>query len=617
MKLTYAHGDRPVPGYTIRRGLGRGGFGEVYLAESQRGKEVALKLVQRHLDIELRGVGQCLNLKHPHLVVVYDILKVENDDYWIVMEYVAGETLADVLDRHPHGLPEPEVLVWLRGICAGVAYLHDHGIAHRDLKPGNLFIEKGVVKLGDYGLSKFISASQRSGHTGGVGTVYYMAPEMSRGRYGKEVDQYALGVILYQMLTGRLPFDGESPGEILMKHLAGEPDLNGLAEPYRALVARLLDKDPARRFASVGEALNELLDRLPDVPRVVPEPAPAHPLPETDPGEPSHAEPAADNPRDDSPWSGEKLKAFVALFARKAWAKCKQPDPEDPEQTDLDRARLIQILVENGITVAEEIAQVFQTLGEGPEHDWLAKARAVRHLAENGKRASDIIALLKALRKRPGQDLSPKIQVLQILLDHGIEDGDEISRVLRALDDSAGKELSGQVTAVQILVENGITGGEDIERVLEALGEHPTFDLSGKLTVLRLLVEHGIDDSADITRVLHALGKHPGPDPSARIRAVQVLVENGMDDSADIARVLSALAKCPGPNLAGEVRAIESMVENDMDAEAIARILRVLGECPEQDLASKVQAVRGMASEGMDVADIERSIRARENAAGR
>lgn len=447
MKFTYAPGDKPVSGYTIRRGLGRGGFGEVYLAVSQRGKEVALKLVQRNLDVELRGVGQCLNLKHSHLVVVYDILKVENDDYWIVMEYVAGESLADVLARHPHGIPEQEILVWLRGICAGVSYLHDHGIAHRDLKPGNLFIEKGIVKLGDYGLSKFISATQRSGHTESVGTVYYMAPEVSRGRYGKEVDQYALGVILYQMLTGRLPFDGESPGEILMKHLVGEPDLTGLAESYHSVVARLLDKDPQRRFPSVGEALNQLLDKMPAAAQASPEPAPSYSDPGIDPGEPSDKEAAAEKPHDDSPWSGQKLNAFLAMFGRKTWTKRPHPGPEQPQEADLDRAKLIQILVENGITLAEEVAQVFQTLGEGPEHDWLAKAKAVRILAENGKETSDIIALLKALRKRPGQDLSSKIQALQILLEHGIQDSDDISRVLRALDDRAGKELSANVSA--------------------------------------------------------------------------------------------------------------------------------------------------------------------------
>src|SRR6516162_6929629 len=165
MKFTYAFGARPIQGYTIRRGLGRGGFGEVYLGVSNGGKEVALKLVQQHLDVELRGVGQCLNLKHVHLIDVYDILTVEHDDTWIVMEYMAGESLDQVLARHPQGIPEPQALGWLHGICSGVRYLHEHGIVHRDLKPGNLFIENGVVKIGDYGLSKFISASWRSGQS--------------------------------------------------------------------------------------------------------------------------------------------------------------------------------------------------------------------------------------------------------------------------------------------------------------------------------------------------------------------------------------------------------------------------------------------------------------------
>src|SRR5215831_21003252 len=197
MKFTYASGAQPVQGYTIRRGLGRGGFGEVYLAVSDAGKEVALKLVQQHLDVELRGVGQCLNLKHPHLVVVFDILKAESEDTWIVMEYMAGGSLDQVLARHPQGIPEPQALGWLYGICAGVRYLHEHGIVHRDLKPGNLFIEHGAVKIGDYGLSKFISASRRSGQTESIGTVHYMAPEVANGRYGKEIDLYAIGIIFY------------------------------------------------------------------------------------------------------------------------------------------------------------------------------------------------------------------------------------------------------------------------------------------------------------------------------------------------------------------------------------------------------------------------------------
>ena len=258
MRFTYASGARPIQGYTIRRALGRGGFGEVYLGVSDGGKEVALKLVQQHLDVELRGVGQCLNLKHPNLVIVHDILKAEDGDAWIVMEFVAGESLEQLLARHPQGIAEPQALGWLHGICSGVRYLHEHGIVHRDLKPGNLFIENGVVKIGDYGLSKFISASRRSGQTVSIGSVHYMAPEISHGRYGHEVDQYALGIILCQMLTGRVPFDGESQGEILMKHLTADPDLGRLTEPYRSVVARLLDKDPGKRYPAVRDLLDEL-----------------------------------------------------------------------------------------------------------------------------------------------------------------------------------------------------------------------------------------------------------------------------------------------------------------------------------------------------------------------
>ena len=147
-------------------------------------------------------------------------------DQWVIMEYVSGESLEEVIDRNPNGMPLEQALWWMRGICSGVAYLHDHGIVHRDLKPGNIFSDEGVVKIGDYGLAKFISCSRRSGQTESVGTVHYMAPEIANGRYGREIDTYALGIILFEMLTGRVPFEGESVGEVLMKHLTAEPDLD-------------------------------------------------------------------------------------------------------------------------------------------------------------------------------------------------------------------------------------------------------------------------------------------------------------------------------------------------------------------------------------------------------
>jgi len=254
----YASGDRPLSGYVIKRGVGSGGFGEVYYATSDAGKEVALKLIRRNLEVELRGIRHCLNLKHPNLLSIYDIREDDQGDKWVVMEYVTGQRLEEAIAAHPSGMPIDDTMAWLDGIGAGVAYLHDHGIVHRDLKPGNIFSEEGLVKVGDYGLSKFISCSRRSGQTESVGTVHYMAPEVANGRYGKEIDIYALGVVLFEMLTGRVPFEGESVGEVLMKHLTAVPDVSALAEPFRSVVARALEKDPERRFSSVAEMLAAL-----------------------------------------------------------------------------------------------------------------------------------------------------------------------------------------------------------------------------------------------------------------------------------------------------------------------------------------------------------------------
>jgi hypothetical protein len=253
MKFTYSSGQRPLDGYTIKRGIGRGGFGEVYYGLSDGGKEVALKLVRGNLEVELRGMAQCLNFKHPNLVSLYDLRTDSQGDHWVIMEYIAGEPLSIVLLRHPEGLLPELVQQWFLPLTRAVGYLHDHGIVHRDLKPANIFLENGTVKIGDYGLSKFISSSRRTAQTQSVGTVHYMAPEISTGNYNKQIDVYASGIILYEMLTGRVPFEGESAGEILMKHLTSTPDLSKLPAAYVPVVERALRKNPAHRFPTMGE----------------------------------------------------------------------------------------------------------------------------------------------------------------------------------------------------------------------------------------------------------------------------------------------------------------------------------------------------------------------------
>ncbi len=254
-RFRYAPGSTPLDGYTIQQGIGIGGFGEVYFATSDAGKQVALKRIQRNLDVELRGVQNCLNLKHLNLIALFDIRTDGVDDSWVVMEYVPGPSLRDIIEVNETGMPGHQIERWFAPIAAGVEYLHDSGIVHRDLKPANIFLDEDedVIKIGDYGLSKFISNSHRSGQTETVGTFHYMAPEVGKGIYGKGVDIYAMGIVLYEMLTGDVPFHGESSQEIIMKHLTADPELSEIPFDFREAIQRALLKDPNQRFRSIEE----------------------------------------------------------------------------------------------------------------------------------------------------------------------------------------------------------------------------------------------------------------------------------------------------------------------------------------------------------------------------
>src|SRR5437667_5360039 len=249
----YTHGDRPLDGFTIQRAAGRGGFGEVYYALSDGGREVALKLIQTYEQIELRGISHCMNLKSPHLVTIFDVKYGLDGRPWVIMEFVSGPSLRELLDAAPSGLGVSKAAFFLREIAKGLTFLHDCGIVHRDLKPGNIFYENGYVKIGDYGLSKAMSASQHSGQTMTVGTVHYMAPEIGLGKYDRSIDIYAMGAVLFEMITGQVPYLGASPGEILMKHMSSEPNVQGIEEPFATVIKRSMAKDPAQRYQTVQE----------------------------------------------------------------------------------------------------------------------------------------------------------------------------------------------------------------------------------------------------------------------------------------------------------------------------------------------------------------------------
>ena len=258
MAYTFKHGDRPVEGMTIQRAVGRGGFGEVYYALTDSGKQLAIKYLRENPEVELRGIAHVMNLKSPHLITIYDVRHNDAGDPFVIMEYVSGPSLRDLLIAESNGLGPQKAAFFVKGITAGLSYLHERGIVHRDLKPGNIFYDDGYVKIGDYGLSKHIAVSAHSGNTMSVGTVHYMAPEIGSGSYTKSIDIYALGVMLYEMLTGRLPFTGSSMGEILMRHLSDRPDMSGVPEPFADVIAKALAKDPKDRYQDADEMVDAL-----------------------------------------------------------------------------------------------------------------------------------------------------------------------------------------------------------------------------------------------------------------------------------------------------------------------------------------------------------------------
>jgi serine/threonine protein kinase len=263
--------------YRIESVLGIGSMGIVYVARHLAvGKRVALKVLRQQFvqdpEVTQRFASEATAataIGNAHIVDTLDFGKLANGSAYQVMEFLEGQMLSEAL-RHERRMPLERILVIVRQVAVALGAAHDAGIVHRDLKPDNVFLverdqSQDFVKILDFGIAKFGVGQNDLTHAGAVfGTPNYMAPEQALGKAtSPATDIYALGVILYEMASGAVPFQGESPIAVLTRHATEVPEplgkrVSGLPPRFQKLVLRCLEKEPRDRFSSMAGLIEEL-----------------------------------------------------------------------------------------------------------------------------------------------------------------------------------------------------------------------------------------------------------------------------------------------------------------------------------------------------------------------
>lgn len=252
--------------YAIVEELGSGGMAVVYKGRDKfLDRPVTIKVLRPEFTLDdgfvlrfQREARAVASLSHPNIVSIYDVGQEENVHY-LVMEYVHGDNLKTVIAREGSLAPEKAVHI-IRQICEAATHAHENNIVHRDIKPHNILITReGWAKLTDFGIARQVTGATLTYTDSVIGSVHYLSPEQSRGQLGDpKSDQYSLGVVLYEMLTGFVPYQGDNLIAVAIKHLQEEPEppsrLNGRISPQlEGVILRAIAKEPSQRFNSVRE----------------------------------------------------------------------------------------------------------------------------------------------------------------------------------------------------------------------------------------------------------------------------------------------------------------------------------------------------------------------------
>ncbi len=269
--LSYLKPGFKLGKYEIKGLLGRGGMAEVYRAHNADiGQDVAIKVLHPAIvdskdgSARFRQEAQAAGrLSHPNIVRVYDF-EVQGNIFYMVMEILEGNTLRDLISDHPNGMPVAKAMSIFRQIGTAVDYAHKNGVIHRDIKPANIVLAGDRAVLTDFGLAKLAGHVRLTATGTSSGTPAYMAPEQASGQeISPRTDIYSLGIVLYEMVTGDVPFKGDSFANVLIQHIQAAPprpskSVASLDFRTEAVILRALAKDPEQRYASVEEMIQEL-----------------------------------------------------------------------------------------------------------------------------------------------------------------------------------------------------------------------------------------------------------------------------------------------------------------------------------------------------------------------
>ncbi|MTD30288.1 Stk1 family PASTA domain-containing Ser/Thr kinase [Planomicrobium sp. YIM 101495] len=492
--------------YKILELIGGGGMSNVYLAHDViLDRDVAIKILRYDFsnEEELRRRFQrealsTTSLAHPNIVNIFDVGE-DKDMHYLVMEYVPGKTLKDYIIDFAPVEPERSVQI-MKQLASGLEHAHHNQIIHRDIKPQNILMDaEGNVKISDFGIAMALSATSYTQTNSVLGTVHYLSPEQARGGMAnKKSDIYSLGIVMFELLTGRLPFSGESAVSIALKHLQTEtPSLREivptLPQSLENIVLKATAKRPEHRYQTVGEMEEDLSTAL--LPERLNEPKFVIPIDDDE----TRAMPVI---KDAAAYGNvEETKTAVPTAAKPVAEPVKQK-PAKPvkkrKKWPVILLSVIAFLLIGGIVTALAFPDLFEPKQiEVPDVAGMERDEAREELRANGfelgeeaEQASEEVAAGLVIRTIPeaGKLRDPGAEV-QLYISSG--------KVMKELGDYTGRTIE---RATELLEEQGFTQFEQEEQfsdqpggtVLEQLPE-PGSEVAVSDTTIRFVVSKGKD----------------------------------------------------------------------------------------------------------------------------